>query len=171
MARALSAAAKAAREAELDYSGYKDKAPSDLQERFADWIVDKVGVAFGTKKEEAAFNEGVRLAVALRMKFQASPENQDAIAERAVERAKEEAEAAATVPAKKAVKKAAPAADAEPEEQPVRRPAKKAAAKKAAAPVAEAEEEAEEVSEPVRRPARRPAKRTPAKTDAADAPF
>lgn len=100
---------------EIDYTSYRDKAPTDLQARFPDWLIEKVGVTFGTKKEEAAFREGVRLATALRMPFQASPENRAATAERRAERA-----AQAAVPA------------AEPEPAPAR-PAKAAPAKAAKA--------------------------------------
>lgn len=75
--------------AEVDYTVYNEKEPTDLQERFGEWITDKLELEFGTKKEQAAFLNGVRLATALRMHFQASPENQEVIAERKAARAEE----------------------------------------------------------------------------------
>lgn len=59
-----------------DYTRYRDKEPTELQARFGDWLIEKVELTFGTKKETDAFLEGVRLATALRMPFQRSPENQ-----------------------------------------------------------------------------------------------
>lgn len=58
----------------VDYTGYVDKEPTALQEAFAEWLVDQVGVKFANKQAEKAFDEGVRLATTLRMQFQASPE-------------------------------------------------------------------------------------------------
>jgi hypothetical protein len=58
--------------------GYKDKESTAVQERFADWLIEKLELEFPNAKAEAAFREAVRLATALRMIFQASPENQDA---------------------------------------------------------------------------------------------
>jgi hypothetical protein len=104
---------------EVDYTIYKDKAPTKLQARFPDWLIEKVGVTFGTKKEEQAFREGVRLATALRMEFQASPENRAATEQERAERAASKATAPAPEPTPapaKAAKaaKAAPAAKATP---------------------------------------------------------
>lgn len=102
-----------------DYSPYRDKAPTDLQERFAQWIVDKVDpVAHDEDGEDleldlASFNEGVRLGVALRMEFQASPENQQVLAEK--RSAREEAEEAPKPARKRAAAKAK--VEEEPEEE------------------------------------------------------
>jgi hypothetical protein len=177
MARPISRAAQRALEIEEDYPKYADKAPTDLQERLADWIMEKTGVTFATKKEEAAYREGVRLAVALRMKFQASPENQAAIAERAASREDEEVEAAKTPapPRKGSSSRTTPPREAAPAVKATKAAAAKAApakATKAAKAAAAAEPEEEAVAEPVkvagRRPARRPAR---AAATEADAPF
>lgn len=176
MARPLSRAAQRALETEEDYTKYADKAPTDLQDRLADWIMEKTGVTFATKKEEVAYREGVRLAVALRMKFQASPENQAAIAERASGREEEEVQAAKTpaAPRKGSSARTTPPREAAPAKAAKATKATKATkaapAKAAAAAAPEADEEV--VAEPVkttgRRPARRPA-RAAATTD--EAPF
>lgn len=100
-----------------DLSVYLTKEPTTLQGEFADWIIAKTGKTFKSKAEEAAWRDGVRISVALRMKFQASPENQ-AVRSRAVTADKvkaaqaEKATAQAAKPAKAA--KAAPAPVAAP---------------------------------------------------------
>jgi hypothetical protein len=113
------AAAKAAEQPDRDWSGYRDKPPTDTQARMADWVIEKTGLSFSSKAAEAAFRDGIRLGVALRIPFQASPENQavrsNGAAEAAPAPAKKAAKAAAA-PAKKASKKAAAAA--EPEAEP-----------------------------------------------------
>jgi hypothetical protein len=131
---------------ERDLTTYAEKAPTDLQSRFAEWIPDQTGYNPNSAKTKAeAFNAGVRLATALRMVFQASPENQAALeqARAAAEQAKVDrenaaeekpakaAKAAKAAPAKAAPRKGAKAAAAEPAAAPAkstRRPAKKAAA-------------------------------------------
>lgn len=165
--------AKAQAVEEVDYTKYADKAPTDLQERFSDWLLEQVGLEFGTKKEEIAFREGVRLATALRMPFQRSPENQEVLASRRAEIEEERAK-----PAKKttAAKKAAPKRAAKPveveeteevaeveEEAVPARPTKKTTA--ARAPRGRAA-----TTEPSR-PARRPARRRAADETATEAPF
>lgn len=129
---------------ERDLTTYADKAPTDLQSRFAEWIPDQTGYNPNSAKTKAeAFNAGVRLATALRMIFQASPENQAALEEArtaAAQRASEKASAEEKpAPAKKApAKKAAKAAA---EEAPAKAtPARKRAAKKAPAGAATEEE-------------------------------
>jgi len=127
-----------ATEEERDYTVYLEKAPTDLQKRFAEWLMDEDIVGYDPSKaktKQEAFEEGVRLATAMRMVFQASPENRAANEERKAARADESEEEPAkpakkAAPAKKAVKKAAaPAEEEEPEEEA---PApKKAVAKKA----------------------------------------
>lgn len=74
-----SASAERAANKERDYTAYADKPPTDLQKRFSDWIVEKTGYE---PEDMDSFSEGVRLATALRMAFQASPENQEALANR-----------------------------------------------------------------------------------------
>jgi hypothetical protein len=145
--------AKAAAEDELDYTKYLDKEPTDLQARFGDWILDKVGVEFGTKKETDAFREGVRVATALRMPFQRSPENQEASPMVRANRS-----AASKVQAKKSVR------PKQSEEEEGVRPAK--AAKKSVRRSAAADEEP---AQPARRPARRRA--AAASTSTEEAPF
>lgn len=151
----------------VDPSIYLEKAATPLQNRFSTWIQEEVGYNPNTAKTKAeAFAEGVRIATATRMVFQASDFNR---AETAKERAAREAAAAAAAeevpvpkPAKAAKAAPAPAKAA---------PAKKAAAKKAA-PVAAEAEEAEEAEAPVKTPARRPARRAAAKASSSgEAPF
>lgn len=134
--------AKTEEAAEVDLKSYLEKAATDLQERFADWLLDEDIVGYdpsAAKTKEAAFREGVRLATAMRMVFQASPENRAANAERKAARgaeveeeapAKPAAQKAAKTapPAKKAAKRAAPVEEPEEEEAPA--PTKKAAPKK-----------------------------------------
>jgi hypothetical protein len=179
MARPISRAAQRALEIPEDYAPYATKAPTDLQRRLGDWIMEKTGVTFVTKKEEAAYREGVRLAVALRMKFQASPENQDAIAERAENKTAEDLEAAKTMPApgKKSSSRRTPprdpeAAPAKATKATARKTAPAKAAKTAPAKVAvvepETDDDTEAVTEPVKATGRRPARR-PARNASADA--
>lgn len=110
-------AAKAQKVAkEFDYNSYIGKAYTPTQERLRTFLHEKVtDLTFKNKGEEAAFDLGARLAVALYVQFQRSPEN---VAAR---------QAAASVPKQKATK----------EEAPVK-PAKGKAAKSEAAAAAEA---------------------------------
>jgi len=62
---------------EPDYAVYSNRTPTSLQRRFGDWLIDKLEVEFKSKVAEESFREGVRLAVALRIPFQASPENRE----------------------------------------------------------------------------------------------
>ncbi len=119
-------------ETEVDLKGYLTKPATSLQDRFADWLMDEDIVGYdpsGAKTKEAAFREGVRLATAMRMVFQASPENRAANEEAKANRGADEA------PAPKA--KAKKAAD----EEPVKTAGKKSAKAKAK-PVEEDEDEA-----------------------------
>lgn len=151
----------------VDYKSYLDKEPTVLQERFAGWLQgDEVGYnPAAAKTKQAAFEEGVRLAVALRMLFQASDFNR-------AENEKVRAANAAKREAADAAAQAAPAPAAAPA-APAPKPAKAAKAAKAtkaapaAAPVAEAAPAA------TRAPARRaPARRAPAAgATAGTAPF
>lgn len=123
---------------ERDYTRYKDLPASELHEHFTEWIQEKVGITFASKKEQEAFGEGVRLGTLLRQMHQASDENKE----------RQEAAKAAKAQAKqeKAARKAAKAeesdddADGDAEEKP--KAAKGKPAKKAAAAV-EPEPEAE----------------------------
>lgn len=141
---------------EYDYTKYLDKEPTDLQERFGAWLIDKVGVKFGTKKEEAAFLEGVRLATALRMPFQRSPENQEASP---MVRANRTAAAPKKSTAKKSTSRAADAEEDEEETTP------KARGKRSL------RRETEAPAKPVRRPARRRAAASTEEAEEAEAPF
>lgn len=61
-----------------DYTTYLGKPATELQERFGEWIRDKTGYdPAQAKSKAAAFEEGVKFAVFLRIPFQKSPENQD----------------------------------------------------------------------------------------------
>ena len=123
---------------EIDLSAYADKAPTDLQSRFADWLMDEDQVGYDpakAKNKEEAFREGVRLATATRMIFQASPENRKANAERKAERDNDEADEKPAKKSKKttaaeepAAKKAKSKKTAEPAEEET--PAKKSKSKK-----------------------------------------
>ena len=136
-----------ATETEPDYTTALGKAPTSLQGRFADFIMsEEVGYdPASAKSKEAAFREGVRLAVALRIPFQASTTNREATAaERAERQAQIEADRVAkaaapakAVPAKKATAKAAKAAPA-PAAAPAaaRPPARRAPARRAPAAAA-----------------------------------
>lgn len=130
---------------EIDLESYLAKPPTDLQERFAEWIRDQAGYdPTRAKTKEEAFTEGVRLSTALRMIFQASPQNQEVLEARRAEREegtaapakapKKAAAAEKATPAKKSTgkRRAVEVAEEEPEEEPAK-PAKKAAAKKATA--------------------------------------
>jgi hypothetical protein len=123
-----------------DLTTYADKAPTLLQERFADWLIEQVGVNFATQKEMASFREGVRLSTALRMRYQASDENKAANEEERAQRAVVET-AEVAVPAKKvapAKKAAAVPAKATPAKAT---PAKTAPAKRGRKPAAAATED------------------------------
>jgi hypothetical protein len=69
------------------YASNLEKAPTDLQTRMADWLIEKTGVDPDSLSPREAFNVGVKLAVALRMVFQASPENKKATADRRASKA------------------------------------------------------------------------------------
>lgn len=135
------AAASAATE-EIDYTAYADKQPTDLQARFTEWILDKTEVdPAGFKTKQAAFEAGARLAVALRMKFQASPENQAVLEERRNGSAQEDEEEAPK-PKRKAAARKGRAKAVEPEEEPDE-------------PELDDEDEEDEEPEPEAKPARR----------------
>jgi hypothetical protein len=118
-----------------DPKTYLDKAPTALQRRFADYIVSEVGYNPATaKSKQEAFEEGVRIATATRMVFQASTFNREGRAEEIANRpakAPKTPKLAKTAAPAKAAKaaKAAPAAEAKPA---------KATRRRAAAPVEDA---------------------------------
>ena len=141
-----------------------DKDPSDLHERFAEWLVEKTGY-------EDVDVKSVQLACALRIEFQKSPENQEVLAakrdaaekaeaereekrEAREQRKREEQEAKAK---KAAAAKAKPAEDEEDEaEKPkpaARRRRGSTTAKAKAEPVAEEADE-DEAEEPAAKPDR-----------------
>jgi len=62
---------------EADYEDYRDKEPTTKQDHLSAWLLDKTGLTFSTKKEEAAFADGVRLTVSLHKHYQRSPENHE----------------------------------------------------------------------------------------------
>lgn len=151
--------------AEMDLAVYLEKAATDLQSRFGDWLVEVVGYEPSkAKTKDEAFREGVRLATALRMPFQRSDENQGVLSERRAEQAEPEkpvkavratkktAAASEEKPAKATARGSRKAKEEEPEESA--KPAKKATPAKKAEPT---------------RNKRRPAPATPAEEE--EAPF
>jgi len=58
-----------------DYTVYAGKEPTPTMVDFADWLIQEVGLEFGTVKEQNAFRDGVRLGGTLRMEFQRSEFN------------------------------------------------------------------------------------------------
>lgn len=122
-------------------AAYQEKEPTELHVKFAEWITEKTGYEVDLKS--------VQLATALRMPFQASPENQEHLEERRkrAEQAVLDREAAAKEREEKRVANAAKAQErakaleakkAEQKAEREKRAAEKAAApaKKAAAPTA-----------------------------------
>lgn len=124
---------------ERDYTRYKDLPASELHEHFTEWIQEKVGITFASKKEQEAFGEGVRLGTLLRQMHQASPENKERQETEKAEKAKAKAEKAARKAAKDA--ESDDDADGDAETKPAKGKGKPA--KKAAAVEPEAEPEAE----------------------------
>jgi hypothetical protein len=126
---------------EIDFDHYRDCAPTDLQARFAQWLIDKCELEFKSKAQEEGFRNGVRLAVYLRIPFQASDENKEAMAERKEQRAAERAEEEERPKPKAKAKKAKPADDADDADAPA---PKKRGRKPKVEVKAETEVEAEE---------------------------
>lgn len=169
-------------EQEPDYTYALDSEPTSLQTRFADFLMsEEVGYdPSKAKTKEQAFREGVRMAVQLRIPFQASRTNREATEQERLQRAEERERLAAAKEEAKAAKQAAAAAKAASKSAPVEesteetpaataKPAKRAGSKpaKAAAPAPTPAA----APAPARRPA---ARRAPARAAAAtsgDAPF
>lgn len=104
-----------------DYSTYIEKSPTPTQARMIDWLKgDEVGYDPATAKTKAeAFEMGAKLVFALRMEFQRSAFNQEAIADRRAELEDAKAETQAAAPKKTRVTRAAKAKAAEePEPEP-----------------------------------------------------
>ncbi len=111
-----------------DPAAYLEKPATALQERFAEWIKAEVGYDPSAAKSKAeAFAEGVRLATATRMVFQASDSNREANSEARKanatkakppkkKAAKDEDEGEAVAPKK--VKKAKPVSEDDEDEAP-----------------------------------------------------
>jgi len=146
-----------ANDTEVDLEVYLTKPATDLQDRFADWIMEVVGYdPSSAKTKEAAFREGVRIATATRMVFQASPENKAATKAKRQERAEAAEVEADEAPKTKKVKAA-------PEPEPVK-PAKGKKAKAAAV--------AEETPAKAKKGSKGKGRRAAATADAEDvAPF
>lgn len=155
----------------LALTDYKALPPTNLQARFVGWIQDKVGYEPTKAKTKAeAFAEGVRLAVALRMPFQASDENQKVLAQRRAEKNGGAAKKAEETP-RKTRKKAA--SEVEAEETPKKKAKKAKAAveaeekpakkKPGRPPKAKAETEAE-------KPAKKKSKKAKAEAEEPAAP-
>jgi hypothetical protein len=144
-----------------DFTKYVTKEPTATQEHFYNWVLANTGITFATKKEEAAFKSGIVIGTSLRGHHQASPENQQRLAEQRAA-AKAAAEEAARAP--KPEKAAAPAKAA---------PAKAAKASKATAPAVAAV--TEEVPPATRPAAKRGGRRATAAAGSANksdlAPF
>lgn len=129
----------AEQETAKDYTVYAEKEPTATMEDFADWLLEVVGLEFGTQKETAAFRKGVQLGGTLRMEFQRSEFNIERREQRRLERAaaaaaEPEANGAAPAPVKPTRGK--PAAAAKPATAAKPAPPKRGrpAAAKAAAP-------------------------------------
>lgn len=157
---------------------YKDKTVTTVQQRYADWLIEKLELEFPNAKAEAAFREAVRLATALRMIFQASPENQEAREAAAEEREAAQEDKAKAKAAKKSSKaKAEDEGDEDAEEEaPKAKPAKAAKAAKAtpakkATKAAKADPEDDEDDEPVAAPAKKSAPKKASARSGAAAPF
>lgn len=175
---------KADAEIEKDYTVYVDKDPTDLQTRMTDWVLDKTGYDPAKAKTKAqAFADGIKLGVALRMEFQASPENQELLAEARRRFAEEQAKPKPVKAKKTKTKKPAPEPEEDDAEEEAGEAPKRSARggkKRKPEPTPEPDEELEadeeeEAPKPARRgpAARRPARRRPPKDDddADDAPF
>lgn len=115
-------------ETERDYVALAAKSPSELSLHILDWIIEQTGVTFATEKERKAFAQGVDFTIKFRTYHQASPENQERLAEAKAAREQAKAEKAAAKAAAKTDE-----GDAEPEAKPAK------AKGKTAAPVAEPE--------------------------------
>jgi hypothetical protein len=164
---------------EMDYTTVLGKSPTSLQARMAEWIrSEEVGYdPNAAKSKMEAFNEGVRIAVAHRMNYQASTHNKEATAIEREERAAEKARATAEREAAKAAKAAereTAAAAAPVEETPAAKPAKATRPAKATKAAKAAPATPATAPPATRAPARRaPARRAPAAAAStpADAPF
>lgn len=143
---------------EPDFTRYLDKPMTSTQEHFHDWVLTKTGYDPATAKTKAAsFAEGIRIGTALRGAHQASPENQDRLAEAKAAREAAEAEEATPVAKPTKAAKATPAAAAA-KAAPATKAARSKASKAAPAVVEpEPEAEVEETKPVVRR--RAPAKK------------
>lgn len=120
---------------EFDAEELLAKPTSALQTHLTEWIKEKAGLTFTTKKEESAFDLGVKATVALRTYHQASEENQERLADLAA--ARESAEAPAPAKAAPKAPKKAPTPVAAEEPEPEAKPAKVKKSAKKAAPAAE----------------------------------
>lgn len=113
------------------YTEYADKKATPLQDFFGPWIKQQTGYdPNAAESQEQAFLDGVRLAVFLRMEFQASPENKA----RRAQLAEAGAEAKAAREAKAAEREAGKEAR---EAEKVRKAEEREAAKVAKAEAAE----------------------------------
>lgn len=73
------------------YAEYAEKEPTSLQAHMAEWIPEVTGIDVTQFEDvQTAFEEGVRLSVALRMEYQRSPENRERTAAEREEREEEE---------------------------------------------------------------------------------
>jgi hypothetical protein len=131
-------------EKEKDYTGYASKAATPLQQDFAEWLLsDEVGYdPSAAKTKRDAFEEGVRLAVALRIPFQASDFNRERTADRRSQRATP-AVVEAVAPKTPSRKVAAPTEEAAAP-APAKRRGRAAKAETAQAPASASEAAAEQ---------------------------
>jgi hypothetical protein len=108
-----------------DLSAYATKAPSDMQVRFADWLLEETGYdPAKAKSKEEAFRAGVALGAYLRPTFQRSDTNHGAWKDSGVKVPGIARKAAPAKPAKATKAKAAPVEEPEEvEETPAKAPA------------------------------------------------
>lgn len=124
-----------------DYTEYVGKDATEMQARMIEWLqTEEVGAEPSSfKNKQEAWEDGVRLGIALRIPFQKSDFNQSARSEAAEARDAKQVEKktskAASKKAKEVVEEADEADDEEAEEEapkPTKKAAKKATTKKVA---------------------------------------
>lgn len=161
---------------EIDYTYALGQEATSLQRRFADFILsEEVGYDVSkAKTKEEAFREGVRMAVQLRIPFQASATNREATEQERLERAAAKEKQTEAKEQAKAAKQEAAAAKASAKSTPVEEAAEEAPKPTKRAGTSKAKPAAPAPTPAAAPAARRPAaRRAPARAAATapDAPF